>query len=310
VRVEVIHRGVGAITESDILLARTAGAVIIGFHVRPDNNARAAAEREGVEIKLYRIIYEAVADVRAAMEGMLRPEEREVVLGEAEVRELFKVSRIGTIAGCSVRSGVINRQARVRVVRDGVEVFDGTLSSLKRFKDDVKEVREGFECGIGVENFNDIKVGDVHRVLPQGRVARTLESRRRPKASPWPNEHRRADRVAEAIREEIATFLAEEAKDPRITRLVTVTGVEVTRDLRHAKVFVSVMGTDADARADLRGDWRASPAPPRARRPRAAAAPRAGDHLPPDQEHRARARIESLLSRRSKTASRPRRWGR
>jgi translation initiation factor IF-2 len=176
VKVEIVHRGVGAITESDILLAKTAGAIIIGFHVRPDNNARTAAEREGVDIKLYRIIYEAVADVRAAMEGMLRPEEREVVLGEAEVREVFKVSRIGTIAGCSVRSGIINRQGRVRVIRDGVEVFDGTIASLKRFKDDVREVREGFECGIAVENFNDIKVGDVIECYRTEEVARTLAS--------------------------------------------------------------------------------------------------------------------------------------
>jgi translation initiation factor IF-2 len=176
VNVDIVHRGVGAITESDILLAKTAGAIIIGFHVRPDNNARTAAEREGVEIKLYRIIYEAVADVRAAMEGMLRPEEREVILGEAEVREVFKVSRIGTIAGCSVRSGVINRQGRVRVIRDGVEVFDGTIASLKRFKDDVREVREGFECGIAVENFNDIKVGDVIECYRTEEVARTLAS--------------------------------------------------------------------------------------------------------------------------------------
>jgi len=169
-------RGVGAIAETDILLAKASGAIIIGFHVRPDNNARNAAEREGVEIKLYRIIYEAVADVRAAMEGMLRPEEREVVLGEAVVREVFKISRIGTIAGCSVRSGVINRQGRVRVIRDGVEVFDGTLASLKRFKDDVREVREGFECGLGVENFNDIKVGDVVECYRTEEFARTLES--------------------------------------------------------------------------------------------------------------------------------------
>jgi len=176
VQVEIVHRGVGAITESDILLAKASGAIIIGFHVRPDNNARTAAEREGVDIKLYRIIYEAVNDVRAAMEGMLRPEEREVVLGEAEVREVFKISRIGTIAGCSVRSGIINRQGRVRVIRDGVEVFDGTLASLKRFKDDVREVREGFECGIGVENFNDIKVGDVIECYRTEEVARTLES--------------------------------------------------------------------------------------------------------------------------------------
>ncbi len=175
VKVDIVHRGVGAITESDILLARTAAAIIIGFHVRPDNNARTAAEREGVEIKLYRIIYEAVADVRAAMEGMLRPEEREVILGEASVREVFKISRIGTIAGCSVRSGVINRQGRVRVIRDGVEVFDGTIASLKRFKDDVREVREGFECGIGVENFNDIKVGDVIECYRTEEVARTLQ---------------------------------------------------------------------------------------------------------------------------------------
>src|SRR5688500_2626408 len=164
VQVEIIHRGVGAISESDIQLAKAAGAIIIGFHVRPDNNARSAAEREGVDIKLYRIIYEAVNDVRAALEGMLRPESREVILGEAVVREVFKISRLGSIAGCMVLSGVINRQGRVRLVRDGVEVYDGTIASLRRFKDDVREVREGFECGIGIENFNDLKVGDVIEV--------------------------------------------------------------------------------------------------------------------------------------------------
>ncbi len=174
VQVEIVHRGVGAITESDILLARASGAIIVGFHVRPDNNARTAAEREGVDIKLYRIIYEAVADVRSALEGLLRPDEKEVILGEAEVREIFKVPKIGLIAGCSVRSGIINRQARVRVIRDGVEVFDGIIGSLRRFKDDVKEVREGFECGIGVENFNDIKVSDVIECYRTEEVARTL----------------------------------------------------------------------------------------------------------------------------------------
>ena len=176
VTVEVIHRGVGAITESDILLARASGAIIIGFHVRPDNNARNAAEREGVEIKLYKIIYEAVEDVKLALEGMLRPEEREVVLGDAQVREIFKVSRIGVIAGCSVRNGIINRQGRVRVIRDGVEMYDGVIGSLRRFKDDVKEVRDGFECGIGVENFNDIKVGDIIECYNKEQVARTLAS--------------------------------------------------------------------------------------------------------------------------------------
>ncbi len=176
VSVEVIHRGVGTVSESDILLARAAGAIIVGFHVRPDNNARAAADREGVEIKLYKVIYEAVEDMRLALEGMLRPEEREVVYGEAEVLQVFKISRIGTIAGCAVRSGIMNRQGRVRVVRDGVEVYDGVLSSLKRFKDDVREVREGFECGIGVENFNDIKVGDRIEAYRKEEVARTLAS--------------------------------------------------------------------------------------------------------------------------------------
>ena len=149
-------------------------AIIIGFHVRPDNKARAAAEREGVEIKLYRVIYEAVADVRAALEGMLRPEQREVIVGEAEVRELFRVPRIGVVAGCSVRNGVINRQNRVRVVRDGVQVYDGTIGSLRRFKDDVREVREGFECGIGIENFNDLKIGDVIESYRTEEIARTL----------------------------------------------------------------------------------------------------------------------------------------
>jgi translation initiation factor IF-2 len=174
VAVEVVHRGVGAITESDILLARTAGAIIVGFHVRPDNNARAAAEREGVDIKLYRVIYDAVNDVKAALEGMLRPEEKEVILGEAEVREIFKISRVGTIAGCHVRSGIMSRTGKVRVIRDGVEVYDGNFLSLRRFKDDVKEVKEGYECGIGIENFNDIKVADVIECYRREEVARTL----------------------------------------------------------------------------------------------------------------------------------------
>jgi translation initiation factor IF-2 len=176
VKVEVVHRGVGAITESDILLARASGAIIIGFHVRPDNNARAAAERENVDIKLYRIIYEAVADVRAALEGMLRPEQREVVLGEAEVLETFKVPKLGLIAGCAVRSGIIRRDGRVRVIRDSVEVYEGTIGSLRRFKDDVKEVRDGFECGIGIDNFNDLKVGDRIECYRTEEIARTLES--------------------------------------------------------------------------------------------------------------------------------------
>jgi translation initiation factor IF-2 len=176
VKVEVVHRGVGAITESDVLLAKASGAIIIGFHVRPDSNARVSAERERVEIRTYRIIYEAVQEVRAAMEGLLAPERRELVLGEAEVRQLFKVAKVGTIAGSFVRSGVIPRTARVRVIRGGVEIYDGGLASLKRFKDDVREVREGFECGIGVENFNDLKVGDLIEAYRIEEVARSLDA--------------------------------------------------------------------------------------------------------------------------------------
>ncbi|HEX6926354.1 MAG TPA: translation initiation factor IF-2 [Longimicrobiaceae bacterium] len=174
VRVEVIHRGVGAINESDVLLASTAGAIVIGFHVRPSAEARAVAEREGVDIRLYNIIYEAVEEVRAAMEGMLSPEEREVMLGTAEVRQLFKVPRVGTVAGCMVTQGEIQRRGRVRVIRDGVQVYEGELGSLKRFKDDVREVREGFECGLNIANFNDLKVGDIIECYRVEEVARSL----------------------------------------------------------------------------------------------------------------------------------------
>ncbi len=174
IQVDVIHRAVGAINESDVLLATTAGAIVIGFHVRPSPDARATAEREGVDIRLYSIIYEAVEDVRAAMEGMLRPEEREVVLGVAEVRQLFKVPRVGTVAGCYVTDGVIERKGRVRLIRDGLQVYEGGLGSLKRFKDDVREVREGFECGMNIEGYNDIKVGDLIECFRVEEVARTL----------------------------------------------------------------------------------------------------------------------------------------
>jgi translation initiation factor IF-2 len=174
VKVDVIHRGVGAITENDVLLAAASDAIIIGFHVRPDARARSSAEREGVDIRVYRVIYEAVDDVRLAMEGLLAPEEREVVLGSAEVRETFKIPKVGTIAGCFVSDGTIPRTARVRVVRDGVEVYEGLIGSLKRFKDDVREVREGYECGINVEGFNDVKVGDVIEAYKIEEVQRTL----------------------------------------------------------------------------------------------------------------------------------------
>jgi len=176
VQVDIIHRGVGAINESDVLLAQTGGAVILGFNVRPQTAARQAAEREDVEIKIYDVIYEAVDDITAALEGMLTPERRESIEGTAEVREVFKVSKVGTIAGSYVIEGRIDRKAHGRLIRDGIVVYDGAISSLKRFKDDVKEVRDGFECGIGIENFNDIKVGDVIEAYSVEEVARTLAS--------------------------------------------------------------------------------------------------------------------------------------
>ncbi len=174
VQVEIIHRGVGAINESDVLLAKTAGAVIIGFRVRPQTAARVEAERGDVDIHVYDVIYEAVDDVRRALEGMLSPEKKETVQGAAEVRETFRVSKVGTIAGCYVTEGRIDRKGRGRVIRDGIVVYDGEIGSLKRFKDDVKEVREGFECGIGIANFNDVKVGDVIECYTVQEIARTL----------------------------------------------------------------------------------------------------------------------------------------
>ncbi|MBN1054852.1 translation initiation factor IF-2 [Clostridium botulinum] len=161
VKVRVIHSGVGAITETDITLATASNAIVIGFNVRPDNNAVAQADKENVEIKTYRIIYDAIEDVKSAMIGMLEPEYKEVILGSAEVRETYKISNVGTIAGCYVLNGKLQRNAETRVIRDGIVIFESNLSSLKRFKDDVKEVNTGYECGLTVEKFNDVKEGDI-----------------------------------------------------------------------------------------------------------------------------------------------------
>ena len=160
VKVVVIHKGVGGISEGDILLAAASRAVIIGFHVRPNLNARRLAEKEEVDIRLYSIIYDAINEVKSALEGMLAPSLSEQILATIEVREVFKVSRVGTIAGCHVQDGKIVRNNKVRLIRDGLIVFDGTIASLKRFKDDVREVEQGFECGIGLEGYNDVKTGD------------------------------------------------------------------------------------------------------------------------------------------------------
>ena len=161
VRVKVIHSAVGAISESDVMLAATSGAVIVGFNVRPDNAARDNAARAGVDIRMYRVIYDCIEEIESAMKGMLSPKFRESVIGHAEVRETYKVSKIGTVCGCYVQDGKIQRGCSVRVLRDNIVIHEGELASLRRFKDDVKEVNEGYECGMQIEKFNDIKVGDI-----------------------------------------------------------------------------------------------------------------------------------------------------
>jgi len=161
VRVRCIHTGVGGINENDVLLATASNAIIIGFNVRPDVNGRNAAEKEKVDVRTYRIIYEAIQDVENAMKGLLAPVFKEEVSGHAEVRSVFKVTGVGNIAGCYVTDGKIKRSSTARILRDSVVIFEGSISSLKRFKDDAKEVAQNYECGIGIENFNDIKEGDV-----------------------------------------------------------------------------------------------------------------------------------------------------
>ena len=174
VKVNVIHKAVGAISESDVLLAVASNAIIIGFQVRPSADARRQAEKEGIEIRLYSVIYDAINEVKDGIEGMLAPEEKEEVTATAEVRETFKISKVGTIAGCMVKEGRLTRTAKVRVIREGIVVYTGLLGSLKRFKDDVKEVAAGYDCGINIENFNDIKVGDIIEAYTIVEIKRTL----------------------------------------------------------------------------------------------------------------------------------------
>ncbi len=173
VRVSVIHQGVGGISENDINLASASNALVVGFNVRPSAEARQLAEREGVEIRTYRVIYQLTEDIEQALVGMLKPVTTEETIGEAEVRQLFRVSRLGVIAGCYVTSGVVRRNAQVRVVRDGTVIYETSISQLKRFKDDVREVQEGFECGILLDSFNDEKEGDVLEVYETRQVERT-----------------------------------------------------------------------------------------------------------------------------------------
>ena len=174
VQVNVIHKSVGAISESDVMLASASNAVIVGFNVRPTAQARKMAEQEKIDIRLYSIIYTAIEEIKAAIEGMLAPEIEEVVTCNIEIRETFKISKVGTIAGCMVLDGKVTRNTKIRVIRDGIVVYTGTLGSLKRYKDDVKEVAAGMECGLNIENFNDIKVGDIIEGYTIKEIARKL----------------------------------------------------------------------------------------------------------------------------------------
>ena len=157
----VIHGAVGAISESDIMLANASNAIVVGFNVRPDPVAEENAKRDGVDMRLYRIIYDCIEEIQSAIKGMLAPKVREVELGRAEVRQVYKISNVGTVAGCYVTEGKITRASQIRVVRDGIVIFEDKIDSLRRFKDDVKEVAQSYECGIGLEKFNDIKEGDI-----------------------------------------------------------------------------------------------------------------------------------------------------
>lgn len=176
VKVSVIHKGVGAIVESDVLLAAASQAIIIGFHVRPNLNARKLAETEKIEIRLYNIIYQAINEIKSAVEGMLSPEISEVVTATVEIRDVFKISRVGTIAGCYVQDGKIQRNNKIRLVREGIVIYEGNIETLKRFKDDIREVEHGKECGIKIENFNDVKIGDIVEAYKFVEKKRTLEN--------------------------------------------------------------------------------------------------------------------------------------
>jgi translation initiation factor IF-2 len=174
IQVNIIHKGVGAISEADVNLASASDAIIIGFQVRPTIGARKLADQEQIDIRLYSVIYKAIDEIKAAMEGMLSPDIEEKILGAAEVREVFNITKVGNIAGCFVVEGIIKRSSRIRVIRDGIVVHTGSLGSLKRFKDDVKEVKNNYECGLNVDKYNDIQAGDIIEAFEEVEVARKL----------------------------------------------------------------------------------------------------------------------------------------
>jgi len=174
IQVNVIHKAVGQISESDISLAAASDAIIIGFQVRPSMAARRVAEQEGVEVRLYSVIYDAIEEVKQAMEGMLSPEIKEEIVATVEIREVFKITKVGTVAGCMVKEGKIKRTNKIRLIRDGIVVYTGELGSLKRFKEDVREVASGYECGLNIGNYNDIKIGDIVESFEETEVRKTL----------------------------------------------------------------------------------------------------------------------------------------
>ena len=174
IQINVLHKAVGQISESDITLAAASNAIIIGFQVRPSVAARRLAEKEGVDIRLYSIIYDAIEEVKSAMEGMLSPEIKEEILGTAEVLETYHITKVGMVAGCIVKEGKLKRSSKIRLIRDGIVIYSGDLGSLKRFKDDVKEVTTGFECGLNITNYNDVKIGDLVEAYEEVEVKKTL----------------------------------------------------------------------------------------------------------------------------------------
>ena len=174
IQINIVYKGVGQISESDVLLATASDAIIIGFQVRPSASARKIAEKENIEIKLYSIIYDAINEIKGAMEGMLEPKIEEKIVCNIEVREVFKIPKVGSVAGCFVTEGKMTRNTKLHVIRDGIVIYGGELSSLKRYKDDAKEVTSSMECGLTIKNFNDIKVGDIVEGYEEVEVKRTL----------------------------------------------------------------------------------------------------------------------------------------
>ena len=253
-KIKIIHSAVGAINESDVLLATASSAIIIGFNVRPDRNAADVAEREKVDIRHHTVIYHVTDEIKLAMAGLLDPTFKEARIGAATVRETFKVPKIGTIAGCMVNEGVIKRSgdAQARLLRDNVELWTGKIASLKRFKDDVGEVKTGFECGIGLQGYNDLKVGDVIEVFHMERVRAGGVKRVGRHGS-----HHRVERIQEQVREEVSQMLATEVRDPGVG-LVTVTRAKVTGDLSLARIYWTIIGDAAERKKTVKALERAT----------------------------------------------------